>query len=167
MRNTLDLFLPLIVISILMSCESLKGEDPSVSHLGKWELEESLNSWFPDTTPVSELGYSETYDFRSNGTFTKTNSKFDRLLTGTYEITPAEKEFEASFQSSLTLTYNASDLEGLPTNESGNVYWNDDPFFWIIYGTKDSEVVFLHKDGTLTNPGYGWADGPVYVYNKK
>lgn len=144
----------------------MKSEDPS-SHLGKWNLKEYHSSWFPETTPVSELGYSETYEFRANGTFTKSNSELDRTLNGTYTLTPADEEFKDRFQSDLTLSYDASDLEGFPTDESGSVRLsNREPFFWVIYGINNTEVVFLRTDGTLTNAGYGWADGGEYVYRK-
>lgn len=166
MRKTLHFCLTLILVSFFISCDSLKGDDPSESYLGKWKLTEYKSSWFPGATPVSELGYSEFYEFRSNGTFSKSNSELDRVLTGTYVVTPAQDEFKENFLSELTLKYNSSDLEGLPTENDGLIYTNREPYFWIIYGRDETEVVFLKENGTLTNAGYGWADGGEYIYRK-
>lgn len=167
MRKIFQILLPLmIVVSISISCESVKDEEPAVSHLGKWDLVHADGTMIPTSVPVSDLGYTESYEFFPDGTFTKTNSELERILTGTYEVSPAEDEWKNNYQSSMTLTYNASDLEGLASNESGTVYMNSDPHFWIIYGVIDTEVLFLHENETLTNPGYGWSDGPIYVYMK-
>ena len=165
------LFLWAVATVFLAACQS-EDITPEVSIEGKWNLVEVQSGWDSTVTPVSEsYPYSESYEFRTNGTFVKFNTLLGIELTGTY----IEEFYESSEGDNypavkiLTLTFDPEILEKiLETDESGRtIYWSHDPHFWIIYSAYDAiETMILRTDGSIANHGRGWADTPVYYYRK-
>jgi hypothetical protein len=79
---------------ILTSCNLEENPDPTISEIGVWQITEVRSSWGFDPVPASELEYNETYEFRSDGTFTKINSEFNQSLSGVYTVEDPEDIFE-------------------------------------------------------------------------
>jgi len=165
------LFLLAMAIVFLAACQS-DDNTPEVGVEGKWNLVEVQGGWDSTVTPVSEdYPYSESYEFRANGTFVKFNSHLGIELTGTYEEEIYESPEGDIYPGIkiLTLTFDPEILEEiLETDESGRtIYWSYDPHFWIIYSAHDPiETMYLRTDGSIANHGRGWADTPVFYYRK-
>jgi hypothetical protein len=163
------LFLLSMAILLLAACKSEDEITPESSVAGNWELVESRSSWTTEVTPSSAMPFSDTYELRADGTFTKFNTHLGRNLTGTYEEEIMETEQNPGWIKVLTLTFDQEVLvEVLETDEAGNlITWNSDPHYFIIYSHDLKENLLFQPDGTIINSGRGIADGPVYVYHRK
>lgn len=158
-----------LFMMILTSCNLTENPEPAISEIGIWEMTEVRSSWGFDPVSASNLEYKETYEFRNDGTFTKSNSEINQSLNGEYTIEEPEDVFADRVKSFLILTYNQEDLNALSEElEERNPDSTDViPFFWIVYSnSQDTERLSLQHDGKLINAGYGVMDGPIFVYEK-
>jgi len=156
------LFLLAMATVFLAACQP-DDNTPETGVIGKWELVEARSSWGLPTTPVSDLPFSDSYEFRTNGTFVKFNTHFGHELPGTYELKDYDDESKG-----LTLIFTSENLDTvMPTHEDGSERnFSHDPSYFIIYGQSRKEVLSLGSDGSLSNGGYAIMDGPIYIYRK-
>jgi len=73
------------VFLISVGCQSDDTLEADNSLVGTWKLVELYNPWFDTIIPVTELNYTEYYDFRSDGTVKKYRSTNESII-GIYEL---------------------------------------------------------------------------------
>lgn len=161
------LFLLALATVFLAACQSDDNITPQTSVVGNWELVEARSTWDNTVTPTSGLPFSDSYEFRVDGTFVKFNTHFGHELAGTYEEEITNPQNFPGIKM-LTLTFTSANLDSvMPTDDGGNERnTSPDPFYFIIYGQGRMENLFLRTDGSLSNPGRGIADAPIYIYKR-
>jgi len=162
-------FFTIAVAFLFAACQSDENFVPETHLSGTWELVEILPHWPIEGITATDFSYSETYDLRADGTFTKFNSEFGVELTGTYEDITAAYELHPDLAKLLVLTFDMEVLQEILESDDWDdrIITNEDPFFPIVYGLGGKESLSLRKDGYINNSGYGFEDGSVYVYRKK
>ncbi len=155
----------LMALIFFSACQEDNSITTETSVEGQWELQGLRSNWIDDMISVDELNYSDSYTFRADGTFTKFNSVLGSELSGTFEeITPGT-EANVNHVKQLRLTFNPDELENVLNAEDAGG-WNQEHQFHVFYGHNETEELTLHPDGTLSNAGFAWRDGPIYIYKR-
>lgn len=156
-----------VLAVFLFSCQPDEFEDLQKNFTGQWELVEMRSDW--GLEDVTDFSYTETYEFRSDGTFVKTNSELERQLTGTFvHAVPDQGESQADFRMMLTLTFDSDILDEVigSSERTGTALRRENPSFWILYGCQEQEILWLRGDMSLTNGGWCIVDAGTYVYRR-
>jgi hypothetical protein len=141
----------LLVVASIMFISCNEDADPVRSLVGEWDLVSAYSVWTGTTYVGDEMNYQQTYQFRSDGTFTKIQI-VDGILqeaTGSYSTEePEAVATEAGARLNVTLNF----TEGKEL--AGNCFG------------PNLENLVLNRNQELKN-SWSVCDGPGLTYKKK
>ena len=143
MKRTITLLPILSAIFLFFSCQSDDIDDLRKDFQGHWKLEEIHSSWTQEVLKGADINYEESYHFRSDASFVKVNSELGRQVSGDFVQAPVGPGFHEDHVLQLTLTFNPDELVEEDTQTLSG----------MLYGVEGQEVLYLRKDGSLTNSG--------------
>jgi hypothetical protein len=143
-----NLLLPLIILFALTACS--EKNDPENLISGDWELVSSVNAWTGEKLEGADLYYRQTYLFRRDGKFTKTQQNEDGSFqaSGTYSIEQSESTSGSDIKFYLNLSFTDGD------QIAGSCYGNE------------KEIMVYNVNKQLRNT-WGECDGPIHTYDRK
>lgn len=141
------LFLSLLVLGSIFGCK--EDADPVHSIVGNWDLVSIENSWTGGVQTGTALSYRQSYQFRKDGTFTKTKNAEDQVLeaTGSYSTFP--QDIASSADVKLNVVMDFTDGDELAGDCGGST----------------GELLVLRNNNQLVNT-WGMCDGPRLTYEK-
>jgi hypothetical protein len=143
-----NLLLALLLLFALTACS--EKNDPDKLIVGEWELVSSVNPWTGEKIEGEDLYYRQTYQFRRDGKFTKTQQNEDGNFqaSGTYSTDKLEPTPDSDIRFYLNLTFT-----------------DGDQIAGSCYG-YEKELMVYRVNKQLRNT---WAecDGHIFTYDRK
>lgn len=143
-------FLYFAILLLFISCEN--EENPEKLIIGKWELVEIYNPWTGQSSDLNVNEFFQTYQFMSNGSFTKTRLFEDEGLktaSGNYSLENVPPTSSSDAQ--LYINLNFIDGDDILNN----------------CGAENFEQLVLRFNHQLSNFSATSCDGPGYTFEKK
>jgi opacity protein-like surface antigen len=140
--------LSVLVSVVFFSCK--EDADPVPNVIGEWDLVSIQNGWTGEELIGTEDAYEQTYQFRKDGTFTKTLKVEDVVSkgNGNYSTTPEYNLSSADVKLRVFLEFvGGDDLAG-------------------DCNGPESEELILRNNNQLINT-WSECDGPSLTYEKK
>ncbi len=143
------ILLLLLAPIVLFSCN--EDADPVRTLVGEWDLVSAYSVWTGRTYVGDEMNYQQTYQFRSDGTFTKTQILDGNLQEGKGSYSTEQPEAVAiEAGARLNVILNFTEGEELAGNCFG----------------PNLENLVLNRNQELKN-SWSACDGPGLTYKKK
>ncbi|MBT0812114.1 hypothetical protein KIH41_12590 [Litoribacter ruber] len=159
------LILASLTILLLAACQNDDNPNMPLTEIGDWELEQVTLPGSGEVISATDLGFSQTYTFKTDGTFSKFSTETGVNLSGTYEAEDAEPDdrFEPLTVKWLTLTFDLDQYEAILAMEDSMSGTDVDKY---IFGSDNMEVIALRVDHTLMNIGQRF-HGRAMLYTRK
>ncbi|WP_143959338.1 hypothetical protein [Litoribacter populi] len=160
-----NLLLLAFAVLILAACQNDDNLNMPLTEIGDWKLEQVTQPGSGEVISAADLNFSQTYTFKTDGTFSKFSTETGVNLSGTYEAEDAEPDdrFEPLTVKWLTLTFDIDQYEAILVMEDSMSTTDVDKY---IFGSDNMEVIALRVDHTLMNIGQRF-HGKAMLYTRK